>query len=115
MFKGQAEDPSKGLNVFEVDKEYEGPLHSLRVTTNYDPKSGKGDERFIETVVGYAAPKPGDPKQPGLPHGMKPTTNVQIGDQILNSAPASRGYIGWVATKDGEFQYAGWQPYGQID
>ena len=162
MFKGQAEDPKKGLNVFEVDEEYCGPLvdeplpghgtlpgmggaglpplgsgssggggtglgpksHAvarrrlphLRVTTNYDPKNPtSGDERFIETVVGYAAPADTAQTKPTDPDPGAPTREYQVGDQILNSQPKANGYIGWVCISPGTFKKRNWQPFGKID
>ena len=116
-FAGQPQPPPTRLNVFEVDKEYEGPLHTLRVTTNYNPTTDTGDERFIETVVGYAAPDTTD-KTGNTPVDPYPGQgrNYQVGDQILNSSPSPGGYIGWVCIGASQDVLVGkWQKHGKID
>ena len=100
----------------KVSGESTSDLGLMRVTTNYNPNNPKtGDERFIETVVGYAAPAangtlPGE--HPDPQHGRRV---FQVGDQILNKSPTPNGYIGWVCTYQGEFRNAKWMPFGKID
>ena len=91
-------------------------LGLMRVTTDYDPDDKKpGKERFIETVVGYAAPADKAQTQPTDPDPGSPTREYQVGDQILNPTPAANGYIGWVCTSPGTFRKRNWQPFGKID
>ena len=104
----------------KVSGESTSDLGLMRVTTNYDPIKQTGDERFIETVVGYAAPdyaRNADGRIPQDPYPAPAKARpYHIGDQILNRSPKSKQYIGWVCTAaTPQFRWQSWMPYGLID